>query len=101
MVEVEGIPPPMLKPKLAPPLEKIQRWASKIDGMGVEMLGILMDGNDDTTNIPQIEGPIENGMDGVGPMELRGGNVDITGMPLGDFPLVPLDDGIIGFNYTR
>jgi hypothetical protein len=42
-----------------------------IDGMGIGMLGILMDGNDDTIDIPQIEGPKEKGMDGVGPMELR------------------------------
>jgi hypothetical protein len=35
-------------------------------------------------------------VDGVGPMELRGGNVDITGMPLGEFPPIPLGDGIVG-----
>jgi hypothetical protein len=34
-------------------------------------------------------------MDGVGPMELKGGNVDITGMFPRGFPLVPLEDGII------
>jgi hypothetical protein len=40
---------------------------------------------------PHIEGPIVKGMDGVFPMVLREGNVDIIGMPL-----VPLEDGIDG-----
>jgi hypothetical protein len=35
-------------------------------------------------------------MDGVGPMELRGGNVDITGMLPRGFPPVPLEDGLVG-----
>jgi hypothetical protein len=63
----------------------------RIEGMGIVMLGILMDGNEDTIGVPQIEGPVEKGMDGVGPMVLREGNVDITGMPP-----VPLEDGIDG-----
>jgi hypothetical protein len=44
-----------------------------------------------TTGVPQIEGPIEKGIDNVGPMVPREGNVDITGMPP-----VPLMDGIYG-----
>jgi hypothetical protein len=42
------------------------------------MLGKLTYGNDDTTRVPKIEGLVENGMDDVGRMESRGGNVDIT-----------------------
>jgi hypothetical protein len=34
-------------------------------------------------------------MDGVGLMELRGGNVDIIRMLPRGFPLVPLEDGIV------
>jgi hypothetical protein len=49
-----------------------------------------MDGKDDTVDVPQIEGPVEKGMDGVGPMELRDGNVDIIGMPP-----VPLEMGLM------
>jgi hypothetical protein len=71
-----------------------------IEGMGVGMLGILMDGDDDTTGVPQIEEPKENGMDGVGPMELRGGNVDITGMPRGISPC-PTWGWACRLNYTR
>jgi hypothetical protein len=81
MVEVEGIPPPMLKPRLDPPLEEDPDVGIKMDGMGIGMLGRLMDGKEDMTGVPQIEGPIEKGIDGVGPMVLRDGNVDITGMP--------------------
>jgi len=35
-------------------------------------------------------------MDGVDPMELRGGNMDITGISPRIFTPVPLDDGLIG-----
>jgi hypothetical protein len=34
-------------------------------------------------------------MDGVGVMELRGGKVDITGIPLRGLPPIPLDDRIL------
>jgi hypothetical protein len=64
--------------------------------MGIGMLGILMDGNDDTDDVPQIEGPVDKGMDGVGPMVPRDGNMDITGMPLRGFPPIPLEYGIDG-----
>jgi hypothetical protein len=45
------------------------------------MLYILTDGNDDTTDVPQIKGLIEKVMDGVGLMEITGGNVEIMGFP--------------------
>jgi hypothetical protein len=61
MVEVEGIPLPMMKPRLPPPLEEDPDLGIKIDGMGVGMLGILIEGKVDTINIPQIEGPEEMG----------------------------------------
>jgi hypothetical protein len=67
-----------------------------VEGMGVGMLDILTNGNDDTTGVPQIEELKEKGMDGVGPMELRGGNVDITGIPPREFPPIPLRDGLVG-----
>ena len=34
-------------------------------------------------------------MDGVGPMELRGGNIDITVTLPREFSLVPFDDGLV------
>jgi hypothetical protein len=37
-------------------------------------------------------------MYGVFPMELRDGNFNITGLPPRGFPLVPLDDGLVGSN---
>jgi len=67
-----------------------------MDGMGVGILGILTNGKDDTSGIPQIEELIEKGMDNVGAMVLRDGNVDIMGIPPRRFPLVPLDDRIYG-----
>jgi len=85
----------MLKPKLTSPLEKNMEVGSDVEGMSIGMLGILMNGKDDTTNIPQIKGPKYNGMDGVGPMEIRGGNVDITGILPKEFPLGPLEGGLI------
>jgi hypothetical protein len=56
MVEVEGIPPLMMKPRLEPPMEGYPAVENIINGMGVGMLGILMDGKEDMTNIPEIEG---------------------------------------------
>jgi hypothetical protein len=85
----------MLKPKLAPPLEKNIEVGIDVDGMGIMMLGILTYGEDDTNNIPKIEGPKENGMDGVGPMEIRGGNIDITEILPWVFPAIQIQDGII------
>jgi hypothetical protein len=61
----------------------------EIEWMGVGMIGILTDGNEDTVGVPQIEGLVERGIYGVGPIVLREGNVDITGMTL-----VPLVKGI-------
>jgi hypothetical protein len=55
MVEVERILPPMLKPKLAPPLEEDPKVGVRIDGMGVETLGKITDGYGDTIGVPQIE----------------------------------------------
>jgi hypothetical protein len=81
MVEVERIIPPMLKPRLALPPEEDLNVGIGIDGMGVETLGKLMNGNNDTPGIPRIKGLVENGMDGVVPMELRGGKVEIMGIP--------------------
>jgi hypothetical protein len=52
MVEVEGIPLPILKPCLIPPPEEYPKVGIGIDMMGVEMLDKLMDGNDYTTDIP-------------------------------------------------
>jgi hypothetical protein len=68
----------------------------EVDGMGVCMLGILTDGVDDTGDVPHMEEPKTKGMDGEGPMELRGGNEDMTGMPLDEFPPIPLEDGLTG-----
>jgi hypothetical protein len=68
----------------------------RMDGMGVGILGILMDVKVDTTGVPQIEGPIEKCMDSVGPIELRDGNMDIPGRPPRGFPPVPLDVGLDG-----
>jgi hypothetical protein len=58
MVEVEGIPPPMSKPRLglAPKMTPIV--SVRPYGMGVVMLGILVDGKEDTFGFPQIEGHI-------------------------------------------
>jgi hypothetical protein len=91
MVEVEGIPPPMLQPKLDPPPEGHPGVGIITDGMGVEMLGIWMDGKEDTTDIPQIEGPVEMGIDGVGQMAFNDGKVDIIRIPP-----ITLMDGIKG-----
>jgi hypothetical protein len=38
MAEMEGIPPPMLKPRLGPPLEEDPDIGIVIDVMGVEFL---------------------------------------------------------------
>jgi len=64
--------------------------------MGIVMLGILTDGNDDTVDVPQVEGLIENCMDSVGIMELMGGNIDITRMLPREFIPISLKDWIIG-----
>jgi hypothetical protein len=53
----------------------------EVDGMGVGMLVILKDGKYDIPDVPHIEGLVEKRMGGVGPMEIRGGNVDIMRMP--------------------
>ena len=53
-----------------------------IDGMGVIIIVMLMEGKVDRIGIPQMETPIEMGKYGVGPMELEDGKVDITGIPL-------------------
>jgi hypothetical protein len=78
MVEVEGIPLPMLKPNLIPPLEEYPKVVVGIDGVGVETSGKLIDGDEDTASVSHIEELKYNGMDGVVPMDIRGGNVDIT-----------------------
>jgi hypothetical protein len=52
-----------------------------IYGILMGMLGILMDGKEDTFGIPQIEGPIETRLDCVVTMMLNDGKVDITGVP--------------------
>ena len=43
-----------------------------------------------------MEEPKTKGVDGVGQMVLRGGNQDIVEMTPGEFPPVPLGDGLIG-----
>jgi hypothetical protein len=89
MVEAEGVPPPMMKPRHGPQLENDPIVGIRIEGMGTITLGILMDGKKYMANVPYIEEPIENGIDGVGPMVLIEGNVEISGMTR-----VPLQDGI-------
>jgi hypothetical protein len=69
---------------------------SYVEGMGIEMICILTYGKDDIVDIPQIEGPLENGMDSVVLIELGGGNVNIIGIPPREFPPGPIEDGIIG-----
>ena len=81
----------MLKPNLGPPLENNLEVGMEVEGMGVCMLGILMDGEEYMIGVPHIEGLVEKGVDGVGPMVLREGNVYITWMLL-----VPLADGLDG-----
>jgi hypothetical protein len=93
---VEGDALPMLKPKFAPPLENNLEVGMEVEGMGVCMLGILTDGFDDTDDVPHMEEPKTKGMDGEGPMELRGGNEDMTEMPPDEFPPIPLEDGLMG-----
>jgi hypothetical protein len=44
MVEVEGIPPLILKPRLSPPLEEDSDVGIGMDGMGVGMVGRLKNG---------------------------------------------------------
>jgi hypothetical protein len=51
MVEVEGIPLPVLKPRLEPPLEEYPKVGVGIDRMGVEALGKLTYGDDDMIDI--------------------------------------------------
>ena len=63
--------------------------------MGIGMLGILMYGVDDTTDTLWLEEPKTKRVYGVVPMELRGGNMDMNGMPLEGFPPIPLDDEIV------
>jgi len=67
-----------------------------VEGMGIGILYIITYGYDDTIDVPHIEELKEKGMERVGPMELRGGNMDIIGMPLREFPHVPLGDGFVG-----
>jgi hypothetical protein len=52
MVEVEGIPPPMLKRRLTPPLEEDPKVGIGIYDLGVEKLGKLTNGKDDLTGVP-------------------------------------------------
>jgi hypothetical protein len=91
MEEVEGIPLPILKLRLDPSLEGHPSVGIKIDGMGMRMLGRIVDGKEDMATILQIEGPIEMVIDGVGPMALKDGKVDITRMTP-----VTLVDGLDG-----
>jgi hypothetical protein len=91
MVEAEEVPPPVSKPRLIPRREKDKEVGIGIERMCIVMLGILTDGNEGIVRVPRIEGPIERGIDGVGPMVLKDSNVDIKGMPL-----VPLIYGIEG-----
>jgi hypothetical protein len=53
MVEVEGTPPPMLKPRLSPPPEEDPNVGIRMDGMGVGMLGKLKDRKVDTIGAPR------------------------------------------------
>jgi hypothetical protein len=64
-----------------------------VEWMGIRMLCILMDGYYERYDVPHIEELKEKCMDGVGPMELRGGNVEITGMTPREFPLSYLGMG--------
>jgi hypothetical protein len=91
MVEEERVTPRILKPRIAPTLEKYPDVGINMEGMGILNLGIETNGNEDTVGVPHIEGPIEKGIEGVGPMVIREGNVVITGMPP-----VPLEDGLDG-----
>jgi hypothetical protein len=52
MVEVEGIPLPILKPRLNPPLDRDPIMGIVIDGMGMGMLDILANIKEDTVDIP-------------------------------------------------
>jgi hypothetical protein len=52
MVEVEITPPPKLKPRLGPPLEKYPYVGIRMDGMGVGTLGRLTDGNKKNDSCP-------------------------------------------------
>jgi hypothetical protein len=64
--------------------------------MGVGMLGILTDGVDDTIDVLYMDEPKKKCVDGVGPMELRGGNDNTIVMILRELPPIPLGDGLIG-----
>jgi hypothetical protein len=68
-VKVEGFIPPMLKPRPNLPLEKDIEVGIKMDGMSIGILGILTDGRDDTSNIPQIKSHVKKCMDSVGSIE--------------------------------
>jgi hypothetical protein len=81
----------MLKPRLSLPLEENPNVGIGMDVMVFNMLGKLTIGKEVTVSVPQIEGPIEKGMDGVVPMVLREGKVDVTSIPL-----VPLEYGLDG-----
>jgi hypothetical protein len=58
-----------------------------IDGMGMGMLGKLVEGKEDTNGISPIEGPDDMGRDGVGPMALMESKKDIIRIP----PIVFVD----------
>jgi hypothetical protein len=49
--------------------------------MGIGMIVILKDGFGDAGDVPHMEEQKKKGMDGKGPMELRGGNEDMTQTP--------------------
>jgi hypothetical protein len=91
MVEVEGIPLPLMKPSIIPPLEEDPYVGIIINDMGIVTLVRLIGGKKDMTDVPWIKGPLDKGIDGVGPMVLKEGNVNINEMPP-----VPLMDRIFG-----
>jgi hypothetical protein len=69
----------VVKPRLAPPLNGYQDVGIAKNGMGVLMLGILMEGKAVMTNIPQMEALDEMDIDGLIPMALTDNKEDITG----------------------
>jgi hypothetical protein len=52
IVEVEGTPPPMMKPRLDPPTKEDPYVGIKMDGMGVGMLDNMTNGIEDTDGVP-------------------------------------------------
>jgi hypothetical protein len=91
ILEAEGDPLSVLKPRLGLPLDGDPNVGITTGGMGVLMLGMFMEGKEVTVDIPQMETPDEMGKDGVGPMALMDDKEDIIKVP----PLT-LVDGIEG-----